>query len=1081
MDELIEEFEFFLDHAPVGDSRIEPALIRAYYGYLSSFAQATAEDNRTAHKNLVKIFRTAFKQLHRYPVGSNFKIWITKIAIDTIKRSELDRLVGMATGDWLFHRATRNKSAGIKATTGTSEDSPLQNLPINLRLPLVLRYLLGLTITETASVLKTKEQQLWGTLEEACLSLWSELRAKDLNYLGTLEPREIHMRSRQITLGKPADHEDLETQKTHLDQCEDCRKFATFVQQLTPQLKKSYAPSQAPNQEGIEELLEKIRGYRYQRTSIRRPGWEVLWILGAIVIFLLVGSLFNRIFPSYDVTEAPFRIAEETNPDPIEANPRQTIFIQEAIRSQEFLESEPAYSWSPNISLDGQWIAFASTVSNLVPGDNNRTSDVFVMQREKKETHLVSIATSGEQGNQASFNPDISEDGRYVVFSSFADNLTTDDPPTCPGWGPDARCPNIYLHDRETSTTELISKPKPGFSGNASISPIISPDGRWIVYWSAAAAIVGEASNTCVQQRNSPDCLDIYVYDRVSKTTEAILIGKLLEDTSDITLGIEISPGGELIAVSIDQADIIAQALNIQTPNEVFLYNRRAGKFESLNVTVDGNFGNGPSYAMSMSLDGRWVAFASEASDLVEGDTNERADIFLRDRLRGITERLSIGSADQTNDDISEEIVIRPTWMSNSLKISPDGRRVAFISTARNLTPDHTYTCRNSLYCLNVFLYDRLIEEIKLIHPMFIFLNPSVDLSAGGRWVTFSAYVEGCKSQTLCNTIFIYDLVSEESLPIREQEPSQIASEKTEPLFSNQIIIEKYDRQVTAVAFSPTQPIVASSSRDGTVSLHSTITRRHLNTIDDHPSQVHSLAFSPDGNLLAVGVAPDQVYLWRIPEISLRGVLRENAGLRSLAFSPDGTRLAVGGNRGVKIWDIETGSLTRTLKIPDGYATALAYLPNGELLAISSSDHTVWLKTTNDGKNVLRLGNHSDEITSVAFSADGSLLATGSKDQYANLWRISWGANSWSASLIYRWGHEDWVTSLSFSPDGRFLATGSFDNSIGIWDLETGSLLDVPFYQYQNQVLSVAISGDGERLAAGTVHGEVYLWEKLEN
>ena len=140
------------------------------------------------------------------------------------------------------------------------------------------------------------------------------------------------------------------------------------------------------------------------------------------------------------------------------------------------------WSWYPGISRDGRFVVFQSHASNLVGGDLNATQDIFVYDREARTTERVSVSSSGQEADDASQYPDISGDGRYVVFESAAKNLVA---------GMPLRTQNIFVHDRETTQTKRVSV---GFDGSdadyESEYPRISADGRFIVFQSAATNLV---------------------------------------------------------------------------------------------------------------------------------------------------------------------------------------------------------------------------------------------------------------------------------------------------------------------------------------------------------------------------------------------------------------------------------------------------------------------------------------------------------------------------------------------------------------------------------------------------------------
>jgi Tol biopolymer transport system component len=166
----------------------------------------------------------------------------------------------------------------------------------------------------------------------------------------------------------------------------------------------------------------------------------------------------------------------------------------------------------PAISADGRFVAFWSNADNLVVGDTNGASDVFVHDRETGVTERISVDSAGNQGNNDSLEPAISADGRFVAFLSGADNLVS---------GDTNGNLDIFVHDRETDVTERVSVDSVGNQGNNhSLEPAISADGRFVAFRSYANNLVpGDTNSTA----------DVFVHDRktrVDKTGDADLAGQ---------------------------------------------------------------------------------------------------------------------------------------------------------------------------------------------------------------------------------------------------------------------------------------------------------------------------------------------------------------------------------------------------------------------------------------------------------------------------------------------------------------------------------------------------------------------------
>ena len=330
-------------------------------------------------------------------------------------------------------------------------------------------------------------------------------------------------------------------------------------------------------------------------------------------------------------------------------------------------------SKQPSISADGRYIAFVSDATNLVAGDNNGVSDVFVRDMAKGSITRVSVSSAGVEGNGASYWPFISADGRYVTFTSEADNLVATD---TNGFG------DVFLHDMKTGTTELISAATNGQSANElSFWSSISQDGRYVAFMSNASDLVEVDIN---------QTWDIFLRDRKTGTTS--LASKAYDGTqtnsqSEYPM---VSANGRYIAFASDATNIVSTDSNGY--RDVFEYDRVTGKTIRVSLATDGTqTDNGTQiFALSISSDGKYVAFASLATTLVPDDTNEAWDIFVHDRDTGETTRVSVSNGGLQADQ-----------GSYGVSISADGRYVAFGSNATNLVSVDT----NAV--MDVFVRDR--------------------------------------------------------------------------------------------------------------------------------------------------------------------------------------------------------------------------------------------------------------------------------------------------------------------------------------------------------------------------------------
>jgi WD40 repeat protein len=278
-----------------------------------------------------------------------------------------------------------------------------------------------------------------------------------------------------------------------------------------------------------------------------------------------------------------------------------------------------------------------------------------------------------------------------------------------------------------------------------------------------------------------------------------------------------------------------------------------------------------------------------------------------------------------------------------------------------------------------------------------------------------------------------------------------------------------------ALAFSPDGRLLArTGSARGTVELWDATTGRLARTLD-HVGTAWSLAFSPDGNRLALGsgLGVDAAPV-RICDVASGKILLTLAGhqsyVYSLAFSPDGKRLATGGHDDkVKIWDLGTGREALVLKNQGPSVSGVAFSPDGKLLA-STNQELVKVWDARTGEELFCMRGHEGTVNAVAFSPDGKRLASGSSDQMIKLWDVAAGRLAFTLR-----GHTGGVWSVAFGPDGKQLVSGGDDGTVKLWDATTN-----PDTQVLKGGLSVAFSPDSKRLASSGP-GEAILIRDLKS
>jgi len=359
------------------------------------------------------------------------------------------------------------------------------------------------------------------------------------------------------------------------------------------------------------------------------------------------------------------------------------------------------------VSADGRFVVFRSFAADLVPNDTNSNWDVFVRDRVRQTNERVSVDSSGGQSNGDSglLGFSMSPDGRYIVFSSGATNLVS-------GGSSGA---HVFLRDRLLGTTELVSLSSAGAPGNSiSLDPTLSDDGRFVAFESAA-------SNLVPGDTNGRD--DIFVRDRVLATTELVSVGLAGVPASDTSFYTSITPDGRFVSFASYASNLVAGDTNGK--GDAFIRDRLSATTERVSVSSTGQQGDQISGGWpTMSSDGRFVAFVSAATNLVQGDTNSNWDVFVRDRQLGTTERVNLSSTGSQS-----------TAGAALTSISGDGRYVAFESVAQDL-----------IFPIvggpNIFVRDRLSGTIELasVSTNGSFSNGASEmcaLSRDGHYVVF--------------------------------------------------------------------------------------------------------------------------------------------------------------------------------------------------------------------------------------------------------------------------------------------------------------------------------------------------------
>ncbi len=333
------------------------------------------------------------------------------------------------------------------------------------------------------------------------------------------------------------------------------------------------------------------------------------------------------------------------------------------------------------LSPYGRFLVFATSEA-LDAADTNTQRDIYLVDRVANQTELISINTAGQLGNADSYEPDVSADGRYVIFRTGSTNL---DPADVGG------SHDIYIRDRLLGTTELLSRSLAGRSaGGHTADAVISPDGQWVSFMSLSRKLVVGDSNSKY---------DTFLLNRGTGVTERISVSETLSQVTDNnSWGSDVSADGRYVVFQSQSEQLLAADTN--SLSDIFWKDRVTGQLRLVSTASDGTPANGESQKKSVSDDGRWVAFDSKASNLTS-DPHAGAgtvfQVYIKDMVTGLTKRISLSKLSQT-------------YLGNSRRpeISGDGRFITFESDGRLVAGDTNQR-------FDIYLYDRLNDSLHLV------------------------------------------------------------------------------------------------------------------------------------------------------------------------------------------------------------------------------------------------------------------------------------------------------------------------------------------------------------------------------
>jgi len=323
-----------------------------------------------------------------------------------------------------------------------------------------------------------------------------------------------------------------------------------------------------------------------------------------------------------------------------------------SLRNSSGLPEEYTFFTNPSLSADGRYCAFESgsrsSLSEYVLGETAH-HNIFVFDRENGRTACVSVASDDTRGNDQSIDPVISDDGRYVTFSSWATNLVDDDS------NADV---DVFFHDRQTGETTRIS---PGYG--LSYPSSLSGDGSVVVFASADSGLVEGDTNGET---------DVFVWNRLTREITRVSVASDGTGGNGSSLSPDISTNGCFVSFRSTASNLLESDDN--EVGDIFIHDLTTGETIRARDAAVGTFELGWSRSPPLSGDGRYVAFESMAENLVEGDNKSVEDVFVFDKETKETTLISIASDG-----------VPGNGNSNAPDLSADGRYVIFVSEATNL------------------------------------------------------------------------------------------------------------------------------------------------------------------------------------------------------------------------------------------------------------------------------------------------------------------------------------------------------------------------------------------------------------
>lgn len=1113
------EFDLALaiQHSETGDPRLLHELVIRYGGKIFQLATALLDwevsypPPRYQICSLVEdTFATAISKSDRFWGESSIEDWLFRITLEIYYNHQrwhkFRARFGTQTGSGSYWKNPH------RPTSVQPDETALWNqigeLSVSERSCLILYYIFERRIPEIARLLNKSEERIAGYLYSA----WERILAGPQAHHGIEEAlhSRMHRRIQDHLTGRLK--EDLYAQEElqqHLDQCTACRdiheEFKQLDTQLPNKLEKRWPLLPLTSDEAgnlttaVQTRLQNSRPLRELIHPLQKGSWIGLFILVFVGIAWMVtrsGYLVEEI----NSVPRPPAPTPYPLPDPVRipASAQRVDWQAAQRRTPDFI-----YNAEPSMSADGRYIAFThfeASINNYEPAGlpqivlYDRITDEYTAitgpleerggSRWRYDVVSNEWIESQRTGQDWGQWPSISDDGRWIAFTSADKPEESDRNEYCARyWGQGYDCPGVYLFDRESGETQRIDHALSGEAGdNASFRPRISADGRMIAFWSSSNNLVENDPNPCPEEFNFGDnCIDLFILERETGALTMIPIGRQMEGFVGISLDISSESG--LAAINIQENDRIANDLELGNELEAFVYDLRSAEFRPLNISEDGLPGDEMSYGAVLSADGRFAGFVSHASNLVSGDTNQMADIFIQDLDTGHIERITLASDGRQGTVNFSGPDHR--WLP-MVSLSDDGRYVAFAFSENDLDGRPLSSCNavSSRPCTSIYAHDRVAGKTHHIaspNTDRYLYNPAV--SADGRYVSYVETIGNCSSesiQRICGEIWLHDQDAEWTTAVSKgifpppasqrllQDPQRI------PEVSSDLIISP-DGQLIATIYN-------AKNHSSIINLWTVEDRVHKSfLLGEAKESITAAAFSPDGQLIAAGLQDGGVDIWRLSDQRRGFKLEGQPGkILKVVFSEDSRSVTVGSTSAIWVWELRDRTFYRVAaqNFPLDSVSDIAFSPQGTHLALAASDGTVWLINAASGEVISRLETADGSPLSMDFSSEGDKLAIGSEDGSLQIWEIEFrDGENLDIRYLKTLVHPDQVNRVAFSPNGSTLASIALDGKLRLWNYRAESILDAyPDHRWES-VNTFALSLDGKTLASSSWTGPTQLFK----